>query len=119
MSGSMKNMTMSDGKTVGVYHATPYGVRKGGLVVIQEIFGITSHIKEVCDSYCAEGYEVMAPSLFDREEPGLNIAADEMQLPVGADVHRAPHRLVRKSDRLHPSDPAVRAPRELQAGVRC
>ena len=76
--GKMIAMTMSDGKPVAVYHVTPYGVRKGGLVVIQEIFGITGHIKDVCDSYSAEGYEVMAPALFDREAPGLDIGADEM-----------------------------------------
>lgn len=69
--GKMIFMTMSDGKAVGVYRALPQGVRRGGLVLIQEVFGITGHIKAVSDSYAAEGYEVLAPSLFDREAPGF------------------------------------------------
>jgi carboxymethylenebutenolidase len=69
--GKMIFMTMSDGKAIGVYRALPQGVRRGGLVLIQEVFGITGHIKAVSDSYAAEGYEVLAPSLFDREAPGF------------------------------------------------
>jgi len=69
--GRMTPMQMSDGKTIGVYRAEPQGARRGGLVLIQEIFGITDHIKAVCDSYAAEGYEVLAPALFDREAPGF------------------------------------------------
>ena len=88
--GKMIGMTMSDGKSIAVYHVEPYGVRKGGLVVIQEIFGITDHIREVADSYCMEGYEVLAPALFDREEPGLNIGADEMQKGVELAYKRHP-----------------------------
>jgi carboxymethylenebutenolidase len=88
--GKMIEMTMSDGRTIGVYRAEPYGVRRGGLVVIQEIFGITDHIREVADSYCAEGYEVLAPALFDREEPGFTIGADEMQKGVEMAYRRHP-----------------------------
>jgi carboxymethylenebutenolidase len=64
-------MTMRDGATIGVYHVAPPGQRRGGLVLIQEIFGVTDHIREQCDIYAAEGYEVLAPALFDREAPGL------------------------------------------------
>lgn len=88
--GRMIEMTMSDGKTIGVYHAEPYGVRRGGLVVIQEIFGITDHIQDVADSYCGEGFEVLAPALFDREEPGFKAAADEMQKGVEMAYKRHP-----------------------------
>lgn len=69
MTGTMEQMTMSDGAAIGVYRAQPTGVRKGGIVLIQEIFGVTDHIRELCDDYAAEGYEVLAPALFDREEP--------------------------------------------------
>jgi carboxymethylenebutenolidase len=88
--GNMIEMTMSDGKSVGVYRAEPYGVRRGGLVLIQEIFGITGHIKDVADSYCREGYEVLAPSLFDREEPGFVADADQMQKGVELAYKRHP-----------------------------
>ncbi|HEX8484808.1 dienelactone hydrolase family protein [Sphingomonas sp.] len=69
--GTMEQMTMSDGADIGVYRVQPVGARRGGLVVVQEIFGITEHIREVADSYAAEGYEVLAPALFDREHPGF------------------------------------------------
>src|SRR5579859_1284581 len=69
--GKMTMMTMSDGASIGVYHVRPTGPRRGGLVLIQEIFGVTEHIKELCDGYAAEGYEVLAPALYDREAPGL------------------------------------------------
>ncbi len=70
-SGTMETMAMSDGATVAVYHAHPAGERRGGLVLVQEIFGITDHIRELCDDYAADGYEVLAPALFDREHPGF------------------------------------------------
>ncbi len=60
-----------DGYGFRAYHATPDGERKGGLVLIQEIFGVTDHIRELCDGYAADGYEVVAPSLYDRIERGF------------------------------------------------
>ena len=71
MLGAMTKMKMSDGAEIAVYHAEPAGERKGGLVLIQEIFGVTDHIRELCDEYAADGYEVLAPALFDREAPGF------------------------------------------------
>lgn len=69
--GSMASMTMADGADVAVYHVRPAGERRGGLVLVQEIFGITDHIRDLCDDYAADGYEVLAPALFDREHPGF------------------------------------------------
>ncbi len=71
MTGTMEKMTMSDGAEIAVYHAQPSGTRKGGLVLVQEIFGITDHIRDLCDEYAADGYEVLSPALFDREHPGF------------------------------------------------
>ncbi|TNE57996.1 MAG: dienelactone hydrolase family protein [Alphaproteobacteria bacterium] len=67
--GTMIDLHVSDGAVIKAYHAQAQGARKGGLIVIQEIFGVTDHIKEVADSYAADGYEVIAPSLFDRQAP--------------------------------------------------
>lgn len=67
----MIKMKMSDGAQIAVYHAPAQGERKGGLVLIQEIFGVTDHIRELCDEYASDGYEVLAPALFDREHPGF------------------------------------------------
>src|SRR5690606_15934647 len=60
--GEMIRMTMDDGAEIAVYHAQPEGERRGGLVLIQEIFGVTDHIRELCDEYAADGYEVLAPA---------------------------------------------------------
>jgi carboxymethylenebutenolidase len=69
--GEMIRITMDDGADIAVYHAEAEGERKGGLVLIQEIFGVTDHIRELCDEFASDGYEVLAPALFDREAPGF------------------------------------------------
>jgi carboxymethylenebutenolidase len=90
-SGSMESMAMADGAMIGVYRVRPEGVRCGGLVVIQEIFGITEHIREVADSYAAEGYEVLAPALFDREAPGFQAGYAGPDRDRAIDLSRAIH----------------------------
>ena len=52
LKGKMITMKMSDGAEIGVYHVEPEGKRRGGLVLIQEIFGLTDHIKECCELLC-------------------------------------------------------------------
>ena len=69
--GKMIKMKMSDGAEIGVYRVEPKGARRGGLVLIQEIFGVTEHIKSCCDGYADDGYEVLAPRFIDREAPGF------------------------------------------------
>ena len=71
MPAVMEQMTMSDGAAIGVYHVQPKGERRGGLVLVQEIFGVTDHIRDLAEEYAADGYEVLAPALFDREHPGF------------------------------------------------
>ena len=94
MCGVMETMTMSDGASVAVYHVHPTGERRGGLVLVQEIFGVTDHIRELCDDYAADGYEVLAPALFDREHPGFESDYS------GPDFARA----VELARELHPFD---------------
>ena len=69
--GAMERMTMGDGADIAVYRAQPAGERRGGVVLVQEIFGVTEHIREMADEYAGDGYEVLAPALFDREHPGF------------------------------------------------
>ena len=73
-------LTASDGHSFSAYQATPPTPPKGGLVVIQEIFGVNAHIRSVCDRFAADGYVALAPALFDRTERGteLGYAADEV-----------------------------------------
>ena len=47
--GQMIRMTMSDGAEIGVYHVAPKGERRGGLLLVQEIFGVTEHIREMLE----------------------------------------------------------------------
>ncbi|MFC3068654.1 dienelactone hydrolase family protein [Phenylobacterium soli] len=60
-----------DGFELGAYHAPPNDARRGGLLLIQEIFGVTEHIKELCDGFAEDGYEVIAPAFYDRLERGF------------------------------------------------
>jgi carboxymethylenebutenolidase len=61
----------ADGFVFGAYHVPAHGHRRGGLVLVQEIFGINDNIKKTCEDFANEGYEVIAPSLYDRIEKGF------------------------------------------------
>ncbi len=95
--GAFEKMTMSDGADVNVYRATPEGERRGGLVLVQEIFGVTEHIRELCDDYAGDGYEVLAPALYDREHPGFEAGYNDAQLA----------RAIQLARELHPIDLSV------------
>lgn len=71
--GRFERLTMDDGAEIAAYRVGPNGPRKGGIVLIQEIFGVTKHIREQADRFAAQGYEVIAPAIFDREAPGLDL----------------------------------------------
>lgn len=79
--GDMVRLTASDGFTCDAYVAQPAGVPKGGIVVVQEIFGVNPHIRSVVDRYAAEGYLAIAPALFDRAEPGFQSGYQPEDMP--------------------------------------
>ena len=64
--GKHLTLTTTDNHKLGAYRADPTGTPKGAMVVAQEIFGVNSHIRNVCDRLAAEGYVAVAPALFDR-----------------------------------------------------
>lgn len=64
--GTELRLKADDGHEFGVYRVDPDGEPRGGIVVIQEIFGVNSHIRKVCDDYAADGYVCIAPALYDR-----------------------------------------------------
>jgi len=64
-------LTSSDSFKFGAYRADPAGKAKGGIVVIQEIFGVNHHIRAVCDRLAGEGFAALAPALFDRQQPNF------------------------------------------------
>jgi carboxymethylenebutenolidase len=69
----MIELSAGDGFRLAAYRADPAGSPRGGLVVVQEIFGVNSHIRDVCDGYAADGYRAIAPALFDRIEKGVEL----------------------------------------------
>jgi carboxymethylenebutenolidase len=64
--GKQFNLITTDKHSLGAYRADPHGTPKGGLVVVQEIFGVNHHIRAVCDRLAALGYVAVAPAVFDR-----------------------------------------------------
>jgi carboxymethylenebutenolidase len=78
--GHMIHFTSADGTQIAVYEAAPAGQPKGAVVVLQEIFGLNGHIRNVADGYAQAGYFVVAPAMFHRVAPGkeLGYTADDM-----------------------------------------
>ena len=74
--GENVTLTCADGVKISAYVAKPAGKPKGGMVVIQEIFGVNHHIRAVADRYATEGYFAVAPALFDRVAPGIETGYD-------------------------------------------
>jgi carboxymethylenebutenolidase len=83
--GKSITLSASDGHSFSAYRADPAGKPRGGIVVIQEIFGVNSHVRQVADGYAADGYLAIAPALFDRIERGVDIGytPDDIQTGVG------------------------------------
>ena len=75
--GKMIELTASDGHKLGAYRADPGGANaakpRGAIVVIQEIFGVNSHIKSVADGFAADGYVAIAPAMFDRAQKNFDV----------------------------------------------
>ena len=64
--GQRLTLTADDGHSLGAYRADAIGAARGGVVVLQEIFGVNAHIREVCDGFAADGFTCIAPALYDR-----------------------------------------------------
>jgi carboxymethylenebutenolidase len=62
---------------IGAYVARPSGTPKGGIVVVQEIFGVNQHMRNVTDRFAANGYVAIAPAFFDHIETGVELGYDE------------------------------------------
>lgn len=75
-----------DGFALGAYQAQPDGQPKGAVVVIQEIFGVNQHIREVADGYAREGYFAIAPQLFDRVERDVELGYQQPDMERGIEI---------------------------------
>lgn len=80
----MTELTAEDGHRLDCWMEEARGARRGGLVILQEIFGVTDQLKGVAARYAGKGYDVAIPALFDRHEKGAVIPFDEG--PRGRDM---------------------------------
>lgn len=83
------DLTAGDGHTFKAYRADPEGAAKGGIVVVQEIFGVNAHIQEVCQRFAAQGYLAVAPALFDRVERDVDLPYDAGGVEAGKELKAA------------------------------
>jgi carboxymethylenebutenolidase len=81
--------TAPDGFELAAYHAAAAGARKGGVAVVQEIFGIDEHVRRDVDRWASLGFEALAPSLYDRRERGFVAGHDEAGMGAGIGHARA------------------------------
>jgi len=84
--GTMIELTAADGHKLAAYKAEPAGKPRGAVVVIQEIFGVNSHIKSVADGYAADGYLAIAPAMYDRVQRGYESGYTPEEIQAGLAV---------------------------------
>jgi carboxymethylenebutenolidase len=71
--GTHITLAAADGHQLDAYFAPGIGPTAGAIVLVQEIFGVNSHIRSVADDYAAQGFHVIAPALFDRVQRNLEL----------------------------------------------
>ncbi len=104
--GSFVELTAVDGAKIPAYVAMPEGQACGAIVVLQEIFGVNSHIRSVADRYAAQGYVAVAPAMFARVKPDVELGYGEDDMKAGVALKTAVEAL-----------PAPGALRDVEAAV--
>ena len=84
--GQRIELSAADGFQLGAWESAPTGKPKGGVVVIQEIFGVNSHIRQVVDGYGEAGYAAVAPQIFDRVEADIELGYEEADMGRGIEL---------------------------------
>jgi len=87
--GETITLRAADGFGTTAYVARPAGKPRGGLVVIQEIFGVNHHMRGVADGYARDGYVAIVPALFDRIRPNIELGYDEAAIAKGRELKGA------------------------------
>jgi carboxymethylenebutenolidase len=87
--GNFVDLRAQDGQAVAAYVAQPAGAARGGVVVLQEIFGVNAHIRSVADGYAAQGYLAVAPSTFQRVRPGVELGYSDEDMAAGMALKKA------------------------------
>jgi carboxymethylenebutenolidase len=83
---STLQLLAADGNRLSAYLASPAGRPRGAVVVVQEIFGVNSHIRRVAEQYAAEGYLAIAPAMFDRLQKDVDLGYDANGLQAGIEL---------------------------------
>jgi carboxymethylenebutenolidase len=86
--GNWIELTASDGHQLSAYLSMPSGPSRGGIVVVQEIFGVNRHVRSVTDRFAGDGYAALAPALFDRVERDVDVGYDEAGFAKGRAVRQ-------------------------------
>ena len=81
--GQFIQLTSSDGFGLSAYVAHPEGTPKAAIVVLQEIFGVNSHIQSVTDRFAAQGYLAIAPATFERVKTGVELGYTDADMTAG------------------------------------
>lgn len=71
------SITAADGHRFDAWRADPSGDAKGGIIFLQAIYGLTTHLGDVCDWFARDGYAAIAPALYDRAEPNRVFGYDQ------------------------------------------
>ena len=80
--GSTVTLKAADGFSISAYTTGPAGSAKG-LVVVQEIFGVNAHMRDMCERFARQGYAVIAPAIFDRVEKGVELGYTDGDIAKG------------------------------------
>jgi carboxymethylenebutenolidase len=105
--GQFTELRAADGQVIPAYVAQPKGQAKGGIVVIQEIFGVNSHIRNVTDGYAEQGYLAIAPAIFHRVKPDVDLGYQQEDMTQGMALKNATENL-----------PSPGVMQDIQAAIR-
>ena len=84
--GERINLNTAGMHCIGAYLAKPSGTPRGGIVVVQEIFGVNAHVRDVADRFAEAGYTAIAPAFFDFVEQNLELPYDSTGMNKGRDL---------------------------------
>jgi len=86
--GETITLTAGDGHKFTAYEERPSSAGRGALIVVQEIFGVNAHIRRVAGGFAADGYHVIAPGIFDRAEPGIELGYSKPEMERGVELRK-------------------------------
>jgi carboxymethylenebutenolidase len=105
--GQFTELKAADGQAIPAYVGQPAGKARGGIVVIQEIFGVNSHIQSVVDGYAGQGFLAIAPAIFHRAKPNVDLGYQPEDMQAGMALKAATEAL-----------PAPGVMQDIQAAIR-